>query len=66
MQRYYKQDKFSGMEVAVWRRVRIPPPLQVVRGDKKGTQCPRDITRQPVPGGYKYRYLALQVGGISL
>jgi hypothetical protein len=39
--------------------------LLVVRGDEKGTQCPRVYLAHPVPGGYKYNDLALQVGGIS-
>jgi hypothetical protein len=30
--------------------------LRIVRGHKKGTQC---------PGGYNYRNLALQVWGVS-
>jgi hypothetical protein len=29
------------------------------------TQCPRVYLGHPVPGGYKYRDLALQVGGVS-
>jgi hypothetical protein len=28
--------------------------LRVVRGDKKGTQCPGVYLDHPVPGGYKY------------
>jgi hypothetical protein len=38
--------------------------LRVVRGDRKGTQCPGAYLGHPVPGGYKYRDLALQVGGV--
>jgi hypothetical protein len=30
-----------------------------------GTQCPGLYLGHPVPGGYKYGYLALQVGGVS-
>jgi hypothetical protein len=37
----------------------------VVRGDEKGTQCLGVYLGHPVPGGYKYRDLALQVGGVS-
>jgi hypothetical protein len=37
----------------------------VVRGDGKGTQCPGVYLSYPVPGGYKYGDLALQVGGVS-
>jgi hypothetical protein len=37
----------------------------VVRGDKKGTQCPGVYLGHPVPVGYKYGNLALQVGGVS-
>jgi hypothetical protein len=39
--------------------------LQVVRGDEKGTQCLGLQPSHSVPGGYKYRDLALQVGGVS-
>jgi hypothetical protein len=39
--------------------------LRVVRGDKKGTQCPGVYLGYPVPGGYKYGDLALYVGGVS-
>jgi hypothetical protein len=39
--------------------------LLVVRGDGKGTQCPGVYLGHPVPGGYKYGDLALQVGGVS-
>jgi hypothetical protein len=39
--------------------------LRVVRGDWKGTQCPGVYLGHPVPGGYKYGDLALQVGGVS-
>jgi hypothetical protein len=39
--------------------------LRVVRGDRKGTQCPRVYLGHPVPEGYKYGDLALQVGGVS-
>jgi hypothetical protein len=35
--------------------------LRVVGGDEKGTQC----LGHPVPGRYKYRDLALQVGEVS-
>jgi hypothetical protein len=30
-----------------------------------GTQCPGVYLGHPVPGGYKYRDLALQVAGVS-
>jgi hypothetical protein len=36
--------------------------LRVVKGDGKGTQCPGVYLGHPVPGGYKYGDLALQVG----
>jgi hypothetical protein len=39
--------------------------LRVLRGDGKGTQCPGVYVGHPVPGGYKYGDLALQVGGVS-
>jgi hypothetical protein len=39
--------------------------LRVVRGDGKGTQCLGVYSGHPVPGGYKYGGLALQVGGVS-
>jgi hypothetical protein len=39
--------------------------LRVVGGDEKGTQCRGVKLGHPVPGGYKYRDLALQVGGVS-
>jgi hypothetical protein len=39
--------------------------LRVVRGDKKGTQCPGVYLGHSVLGGYKYGDLALQVGGVS-
>jgi hypothetical protein len=39
--------------------------LRVVRGDKMGTQCLGVLMGHPVPGGYKYGDLALQVGGVS-
>jgi hypothetical protein len=45
----------------VWKRNRIPPP----RGELTGTQCPGVYLGHPVPGGYKYGDLALQVGGVS-
>jgi hypothetical protein len=40
--------------------------LRVVRGDAKGTHCPGVNLGHPSPGGYKYRDLALQVGGVSI
>jgi hypothetical protein len=36
--------------------------LRVVGGDEKGTQCLGVQLGRPVPGGYKYDDLALQVG----
>jgi hypothetical protein len=36
-----------------------------VGGDEKGTQCLGVYLSHPVPGGYKYGDLALQVGGVS-
>jgi hypothetical protein len=39
--------------------------LRVVRGDKKRTQCPGVQLCHPVPGGYKYRDLALQVESLK-
>jgi hypothetical protein len=39
--------------------------LRVVGGDEKGTQCLGLQPGHPVPGGYKYGDLALQVGGVS-
>jgi hypothetical protein len=39
--------------------------LRVVGGDEKGTQCLGVLLGHPVPGGYKYGDLALQVGGVS-
>jgi hypothetical protein len=39
--------------------------MRVVRGDRKGTQCPRVYLDHSVPEGYKYGDLALQVGGVS-
>jgi hypothetical protein len=39
--------------------------LRVVGGDERGTQCLRIKPGHPVPGGYKYEDLALQVGGVS-
>jgi hypothetical protein len=38
--------------------------LRVVRSDGKGTQCPRVYVGHPVPGGYKYGDLTLQVWGV--
>jgi hypothetical protein len=38
---------------------------QVERSAETGTQCPRLELGYPVPGGNKYRNLALQVGGDS-
>jgi hypothetical protein len=38
---------------------------EVKRGDEKGAQCPGVYLGHPVPGGYKYGDLALQVGGVS-
>jgi hypothetical protein len=38
--------------------------LKVVGGNGKGTQCLGVYLRHPVPGGYKYRGLAFQIGGI--
>jgi hypothetical protein len=39
--------------------------LWVIGDDKNGTQYLGEYTGHPVPGGYKYRDLALQVGGFS-
>jgi hypothetical protein len=39
--------------------------LRVVGGDEKETQCLEVKLGHPVPGGYKYGELALQVGGVS-
>jgi hypothetical protein len=39
--------------------------LRVLRGHGEGTQCPGVHLGHPVPGGYKYGDLALQVGGVS-
>jgi hypothetical protein len=39
--------------------------MRVVRGDGKGTQCLGVYLGHPVPGGYKYEDLVLQVGGVS-
>jgi hypothetical protein len=39
--------------------------LRVVRGDVKKTQYPGLYLGHPVPGGYKYRDLALQARGVS-
>jgi hypothetical protein len=39
--------------------------LRVIRGDVRGTPCPGVYLGHPVPGGYKYRNLALQVAGVS-
>jgi hypothetical protein len=39
--------------------------LRVVGGDEKGTQYVVVKLGHPVPGGYKYGELALQVGGFS-
>jgi hypothetical protein len=41
-----------------------PIALQAVRGGGKGTQCPGIQLGHPVPVGYKYRDLALQVGRV--
>jgi hypothetical protein len=38
---------------------------RVIRDDVKGTQCPRVYLGHPVPGGYKYGNLPIQVGGVS-
>jgi hypothetical protein len=39
--------------------------LGVVRCDIKRTQCLGVKLGHPVPGGYKYGDLAIQVGGVS-
>jgi hypothetical protein len=39
--------------------------LRVVGGDEKGYQSLGVHLGHPVPGGYKYGDLALQVGGVS-
>jgi hypothetical protein len=39
--------------------------LLVVGGDEKGTQCLGVKSGHPLPGGYKYGDLDLQVGGVS-
>jgi hypothetical protein len=39
--------------------------LRVVGGEEKGTQFLEIKLGHHIPGGYKYRDLALQVGGIS-
>jgi hypothetical protein len=38
--------------------------LRIEGGDEKGTQC-LGVPGHPVPGGYKYGDLALQVAGVS-
>jgi hypothetical protein len=38
--------------------------LRVVGGDEKGTMCLGIKLGHPVPGGYKYGDLVLQVGGV--
>jgi hypothetical protein len=43
----------------------VTAALRVIKGDKKGTQCPGVQLGHPVPGGYKYGDLALQGGGVS-
>jgi hypothetical protein len=40
--------------------------LRVVGGDKKGYQCLGYNWAHPVPGGYKYGDLDLQVGGYRI
>jgi hypothetical protein len=39
--------------------------LQLVGGDEKWTQCLGVQPGQPVPGGYKYWEVVLQVGEVS-
>jgi hypothetical protein len=39
--------------------------LRVVGGDEEGTQCLGVKLGHPVPGGYKYGDLSLQIGGVS-
>jgi hypothetical protein len=39
--------------------------LRVVGGDEKGTQCLGVQLGHPVPQGYKYGDLAVQVKGVS-
>jgi hypothetical protein len=39
--------------------------MRVVSGNGKGTQCPGVYLGHPVPVGYKYGDMALQVGGVS-
>jgi hypothetical protein len=49
----------------VWAAVDVRSQNSIVRGDKKGTQCPGVQLEHPVPGGYKYGNLTLQARGIS-
>jgi hypothetical protein len=39
--------------------------LRVVKGDEKGIQSLGVWLGNPIPGGYEYGNLALQVGGVS-
>jgi hypothetical protein len=39
--------------------------LRVVGGNKKGNQCLGVYLGHPVPGGYKFRDLVPQGGGVS-
>jgi hypothetical protein len=50
----------------VWRRLNTSTVvLRVTGGDGKRTQCLGVQLGHPVPGGYKYGNLFLQVGGVS-
>jgi hypothetical protein len=55
--RLYHEGQWDKQADPVWR--------WVVRDGIKGTQCPGVYLGHPVPGGYKYGDLALQVGGVS-
>jgi hypothetical protein len=57
----YMYDVFSNFLLSRISTV----PLRDVRGDGKETQCLGLYLGHPVPGGYRYGDLALQVGGIS-
>jgi hypothetical protein len=67
-----KWDKIWSLSVCVWVQARVEAgsntstvALRVAGGDENCTQCLGVKPGHPLPGGYKYGDLALQVGEVS-
>jgi hypothetical protein len=58
---YFQRKVIFGYETIKQATIAVT----IVRCDRKGPQCPGVYLGHPVPGGYKYGDLALQVEGVS-